>query len=80
MRMSLNLKQYNRLKSAKYGMLFRSIISARFPYTFTAAVNAGTPKQHNSDFCKYYVHGTEKTILKLWSQTWKGVLILLEGI
>ena len=64
-RTGLNFKQYNRSKPAKYGMLFRSINSARFPYTFTAVVYAGRPKQYNSDLCKYYVRGTEETVKTL---------------
>ena len=65
MRTGLNFKQYNRSKPAKYGMLFRSINSARFPCTFTAVVYAGRPKQYNLDLCKYYVRGTEEKIKTL---------------
>ena len=65
MRTGLNFKQYNRSKPAKYGMLFRSIDSARFPYTFTAVVYAGRPKQYNSDLCKYYVRCTDETVKTL---------------
>ena len=65
MRTGLNFKQYNRSKSAKYGMLFRSINSARFPYSFTAVVYTGRPKQYNSDLCKYFVRDTEETVKTL---------------
>ena len=65
MRTDLNFKQYNRSKPAKYGMLFCSLNSARFPYTFTAVVYAGRPKQYNSDSCKYYERDSEETVKTL---------------
>ena len=65
MRTGLNFKQYHRSKTAKYRMLFRSINSARFLYTFTAVVHAGRPKQYNSDLRKYFVRGTEETVKTL---------------
>ena len=47
-------------------MLFSSINSTKFPYTFTVVVYAGRPKQYNSVLCKYYVRGTEETIKTLF--------------
>ena len=37
------MKQYNPDKSAKYGILFKSLKCARYPYTYQTNVYAGPP-------------------------------------
>ena len=52
----MSFKQYNPNKPAKYGMLFKSINAARFPYTFVTAPYAGKPNKEESE---YYQPDTE---------------------
>ena len=39
----ISFKQYNKNKPAKYGILFRSICSARVSYTYASSAFAGVP-------------------------------------
>ena len=52
----ISFKQYNPNKPAKYGILFKSLNAARYPYTFTASVYSGKPEGNPS---KYYISGIE---------------------
>ena len=45
MRNQVSIKQYNPNKPAKYGLLFKSLNDARFPYTYDSLVYAGKPEQ-----------------------------------
>ena len=65
MRSKLSFKQFNPSKPAKYGMLFRSINSSRFPFTYTTSVYAGRPVNYPSNNCKFYVYGVEETVKSL---------------
>ena len=56
MRNQISIKQYNPNKSAKYGLLFKSLIDARFPYTYNTLVYAGKPEQGDGPF---YIEGIE---------------------
>ena len=42
-RARISMKQYNRNKPAKYGLLFRSMNAARYPYTFWSVPYCGKP-------------------------------------
>ena len=55
MRNQIAFKQYNPDKPAKYGMLYKSINSARYPYTHHTHVYCGKPEGDPTDF---YVSGT----------------------
>ena len=55
MRTQVNFKQYNPDKPAKYGMLFKSLNSGRYPYTYQSHVYCGKPEEQTGDF---YVQGT----------------------
>lgn len=59
MRNQISFKQYNPNKPAKYGLLFKAINAARYPYTFIAYPYCGKPKE---DGGKYYVQGTEPIV------------------
>ena len=56
MRTQVAFKQFNPNKPAKYGLLFKSINGARYPYTFVTAPYAGKPQEEGGD---YYYPGTE---------------------
>ena len=56
MRTQVSFKQYNPDKPAKYGMLFKSINSARYPYTYQTLVYHGKPVGEPST---YYVSSTD---------------------
>ena len=51
MRTQINFRQYNPDKPAKYGMLFKSINSATYPYTYQSHVYCGKPKGEPKEFC-----------------------------
>ena len=59
MRKQINFRQYNRGKPAKYGMLFKSINSATYPYTYQSHVYCVKPKGEPNEF---YISGTENYI------------------
>ena len=65
MRSKLSFKQFNPLKPTKYGMLFRSINSSRFPFTYTTSVYAGRPVNYPLNNCKFYVYGVKQTVKSL---------------
>ena len=56
------MKQYNPDKPAKYGILFKSLNCARYPYTYQTIVYAGKPTGQPNEF---YVKGTINYIKKL---------------
>lgn len=56
MRTQVAFKQFNPSKPAKYGLLFKSINAARYPYTFVTAPYAGKPQEEGGN---YYFPGTE---------------------
>ena len=56
MRTQVNFKQYNPDKPAKYGLLFKSLNSARYPYTYQSHVYCGKPQDESSS--DHYVQGT----------------------
>ena len=60
MRTQIAFKQYNPNKPAKYGLLFKSINAAKYPYTYITAPYAGKPQEEGG---KFYFPGTE-TITK----------------
>ena len=62
MRTQSAMKQYNPNKPAKYGILFKSLICARYPYTFQTFVYAGKPTEQPNEF---YVKGTINYIKRL---------------
>ena len=62
MRNQISFKQYNLNKPAKYGLLFKAINAARYPYTFIASPYCGKPIE---DGGKYYVQGTEAIVKQM---------------
>ena len=46
-------------------MLFRSINSSGFPFTYTTSVYAGIPVNYLSNNRKFYVYGVEETVKSL---------------
>ena len=62
MRNQISFKQYNPKKTAKYGLLFKALNAARYPYTYIASPYCGKPKE---DGGKYYVQGTEKIVKQM---------------
>ncbi|KAG1713940.1 PiggyBac transposable element-derived protein 4 [Nymphon striatum] len=68
MRHEIAFLQYNPNKPAKYGLLFKSINDARFPFTYQATVCAGKPQSGNGphyideteNYIKYFVTQMEK--------------------
>ncbi|CAH1252394.1 PGBD4 [Branchiostoma lanceolatum] len=59
MRTQVSFKQFNPSKPAKYGLLFKSINAARYPYTFTVAPYSGKPAAGAGE---YYVQGCDATV------------------
>ena len=66
MRNQISIKQYNPNKPAKYGLLFRSVNDARFPYTYQSLVYAGKPEQGDGP---YYIEGIDMYIKTLVEKT-----------
>ena len=62
MRTQISFKQYNPDKPAKYGMLFKSINSARYPYTHQSHVYCGKPEGEPNEF---YTAGTSNYVMFL---------------
>ena len=76
MRMHIAFKQFNPNKPAKYGLLFKSINSCRYPYTFRTAPYVGKPENHsNQEQCKFYVRGTEDTVKRLVTDLEKHITL-----
>ena len=49
MRNRVSFKQFNPNKPAKYGLLFKSINGARYPYSFVSAPYCGKPKSEPTE-------------------------------
>lgn len=65
MRVQISFKQFNPSKPAKYGLLFKSINAARYPYTFLVVVYSGKPKGPPGE---YYVPGTDEIVKSMVSR------------
>jgi len=61
-RNKISFKQFNPNKPAKYGLLFKSINSSRYPYTYASVVYAGQPAKTPAPF---YVKGVTATVQAL---------------
>ena len=59
MRHQIAFRQYNPNKPAKYGLLFKSINDARFPYTYQSTIYSDKPEQGNGP---HYIEGTENHV------------------
>ena len=55
-RVGVSFRQYNKNKPAKYGLLFLSINSTKFPYTYYSTVYSGKPANGDGP---YYLTGTD---------------------
>jgi len=53
---------YNPNKPAKYGLVFKSLNSVRYPYTYVTAPYAGKPQEGEGEF---YYPGTENVTMYL---------------
>ena len=62
MRNQIGIKQYNPNKPAKYGLLFKSLNDARYPYTYQSIVYAGKPEKGDGPF---YITGNVNYIKTL---------------
>ena len=49
MRNRVSFKQFNPNKLVKYGLLFKSINGARYPYSFVSAPYCGKPKSEPTE-------------------------------
>uniref|UniRef100_A0A6A7G5I7 PiggyBac transposable element-derived protein 3-like n=2 Tax=Hirondellea gigas TaxID=1518452 RepID=A0A6A7G5I7_9CRUS len=61
-RSQVAFKQYNSNKPAKYGLLYKSINSSRYPYTFRSIVYCGKPEREPTP---HYVAGIMTSVKKL---------------
>ena len=68
-RTQVSFKQYNSDKPAKYGVLFKSLNSARSPYTYQTHVYGGKPEEITNE--SFYVQGTINYIKYLAEQLQK---------
>lgn len=59
MRTGVSFRQFNKNKPAKYGLLYKSLNSVRYPYTFVTHIYSGKPKDEPNE---HYVCGTENTV------------------
>ena len=59
MRMQISFKQFNPSKLAKYGLLFKYVNAARYPYTFISSPYSGKPTEEGG---QYYIQGTEAIV------------------
>ena len=59
MRTQISFKQFNPSKPVKYGLLFKSVNVARYPYTFISSPYSGKPTEEGG---QYYVQGTEAIV------------------
>ena len=64
-RNQISFKQYNSSKPQKYSLLFKSINSVQYPFTFRVAVYSGKP---SGDPGEYYVPGIMPIVQALVSQ------------
>lgn len=69
MRVQISFKQFNPSKPAKYGLLFKSINAARYPYSFMMVVYSGKPVGVPSE---YYVPGTDEIVKSMVSRLQKA--------
>ena len=60
---NISFRQYNKNKPARYGLLFRSISSARMPYTYTSLAFSGVPVDEPGP--DVYVPGVDNLVKKL---------------
>ena len=58
-RTQISFKQFNPSKSAKYGMLYKSINACRYPFAFSTAVYSGNPKAEPTS---YYTSRASQTV------------------
>ena len=72
-RTQVSFKQYNPDKPAKYGVLFKSLNSARYPYTYQTHVYSGKPEEVTNE--SFYVQGTINYIKYLVEQLQKSVIV-----
>ena len=70
MRTQVSMKQYNKSKPAKYGLLFRSINDSKFPYTYSTVVYAGKPELGHGP---YYLSSVDQYVEQLVKNL-KGIL------
>ena len=68
-RTQVSFKQYNPDKPAKYGVLFKSLNSARYPYTYQTHVYSGKLEEVTNE--SFYVQGTINYIKYLVEQLQK---------
>ena len=59
MRAQISFKQFNLSKPGKYGLLFKSVNAARYPYTFISSPYTGKPTEKGG---QYYIHGTDAIV------------------
>ena len=59
MRTQISFKQFNPSKPAKYGLLFKSVNAARYPYTFISSPYSGKPTEEGG---QHYIQGTEAIV------------------
>ena len=59
MRTPISFKQFKPSKPAKYGLLFKSVNAARYPYTFISSPYSGKPTEEGG---QYYIQGTETIV------------------
>ena len=71
MRNQIALRQYNKQKPAKYGLLVRSLNDSRFPFTYKAIPCAG--KLEDVENAHYYLLGIESYVKQLVESTEKDV-------
>ena len=69
-RTQISFKQYNSDKPAKYGVLFKSLNSTRYPYTYQIHVYSGKPEEVTNE--SFYVQGTINYIKYLAEQLQKS--------
>ncbi|XP_020896597.1 piggyBac transposable element-derived protein 3 [Exaiptasia diaphana] len=62
MRNQVSFKQFNPSKPAKYGLLFKSINAARYPYTFIVTPCSGKPVGEAGEF---YISDCDETVKSL---------------
>ena len=59
LRTQISFKQFNPSYPAKYDLLFKSVNTARYPYTFISSPCSGKP---TDDGGQYYIQGTEAIV------------------
>ena len=55
------MKQYNKSKPAKYGLLFKELNSVEYPFTHRSEVYAGKPQEDGP----FYTQGVEEVTFRL---------------